>query len=154
MTSLNRATLIGNLGGRPEIKTTANGNRLATFSIATSESWRDKDTGEKRERTEWHRVVCFNEGLVGVIEKYLDKGSKVYIEGAIRTRSWEEDGAKRYATEIVMQGFDSRLILLGSGNGKSRGSDGPEDYNFGGNTADQSAQAGDPGPSLDDEIPF
>jgi len=121
--SLNRAQIIGHCGGDPEIRAAQNGNRVATFSVATSESWTDKASGEKRERTEWHRVVCWNEGLIGVIEKYVKKGSKVMIEGQLQTRKWEKDGVERYTTEIVLQGFGGQLILLGdagSGSGGNR----------------------------------
>lgn len=112
MSSVNKAILVGNLGADPEIRSMQNGGKVCNFSLATSESWKDKATGEKRERTEWHRVVIFNEGLAGVAERYLKKGSKVYVEGQIQTRKWEKDGQDHYSTEIVLQGFNSTLVML------------------------------------------
>lgn len=114
--SLNKVCLIGNLGSDPEIRRTNDGKPIANLSIATSDSWKDKSTGEKREKTEWHRVVIFNEGLCGVAEKYLRKGSKVYIEGSLQTRKWQdkESGKDRYSTEVVLQGFGSTLLMLDS----------------------------------------
>lgn len=110
---MNRVTLLGRLGADPEIKSVQNGDKVANMRVATSESWRDKNTGEKKERTEWHHVVVWNSGLVGVIEKYVKKGSQVLIEGQLRTRKWQDkDGADRYSTEVVLQGFDSRLKML------------------------------------------
>lgn len=120
--SLNKACILGNVGGDPEIKDLAGGSRVANFSIATSQTWKDKD-GNKQERTEWHRVVCWNDGLVDVIEKYVKKGSKVYIEGEIQTRQWYRRGDEetkenaRYSTEIVMTGFGCTLLLCGDGGG-------------------------------------
>ena len=113
MSSVNKAILVGNLGADPEIRRTQSGSAIANLRIATSESWKDKKTGERHERTEWHRVVIFNEGLCRVAEQYLRKGSKVYVEGQIQTRSWDDQsGQKRYATEIVLQGFNSTLVML------------------------------------------
>lgn len=113
MSSINKVILVGNLGADPEIRRTADGKPIANLRIATSESWKDKSTGEKRERTEWHRVVCFSEGLCRVIEQYTRKGSKLYVEGQLQTRKWtDKDGVERYSTEIVMQGFNSQLVLL------------------------------------------
>lgn len=111
--SVNKVILIGNLGRDPEIRTTNNGTELATLNIATTDTWKDKTTGERKERTEWHRVVVFNEGLVKVIKSYLKKGSKIYIEGALQTREWQDDSAqKRYTTEIILQGYSSTLQML------------------------------------------
>lgn len=134
--SINKVTLIGNLGADPEIRRTTDGRPVANLRIATSESWKDKNTGEKREKTEWHRVVCFNDGLCKVIEQYTKKGSKVYIEGQLQTRKWQDkDGVEKYSTEVVMQGFNSTLVLLDSrGNGP--------------------AQAQTQAQELDDEIPL
>ncbi len=115
--SLNRVTLIGNCGKDPEIRQAGNGNRVATFSIATSESWTDKASGERKEKTEWHNVVVWNDGLIGVIEKYVKKGSKVMVEGQMQTRKWEKEGIERYTTEVVLQGFGGQLILLGDAGG-------------------------------------
>lgn len=112
--SLNKVTLIGNVGADPEIRDLQSGNAVANISLATSESWKDKNTGEKKERTEWHRVVVWNDGLVEVIEKYVKKGSKLYIEGQMQTRKWQDqDGNDRYSTEVVLTGFDAKLLLLG-----------------------------------------
>lgn len=111
--SINKAILIGNLGKDPEIRSTQDGRRIANLTVATSESWKDKSSGERKERTEWHRVSIFSDGLVGVVESYLKKGSKVYLEGQIQTRKWtDKDGAEKYSTEIMLQGFDAKLVLL------------------------------------------
>lgn len=120
MSSLNKAQLIGRLGQDPEIRRTQDGKPIANLRIATSESWRDRNSGEKRERTEWHRVVIFSEGLCRVVEQYLRKGSQVFVEGQIQTREWEKDGVKRYTTEIVLQNFGGNLVLLGGGEGAAR----------------------------------
>jgi single-strand DNA-binding protein len=113
--SVNKVILIGNLGADPEIRNTQDGRPIANLRVATSERWKDKATGEKRERTEWHRVVIFNEGLAGVAEKYLKQGSKVYLEGQLQTRKWQDkDGNDRYSTEVVLQGFGSALVMLDS----------------------------------------
>jgi single-strand DNA-binding protein len=129
--SLNRAELVGHLGADPDIKRTNNGNMIANLSVATSETWRDKNTGERREKTEWHRVVIFQEGLAKVAENYLKKGSKVLISGKLQTRKWQDQsGQDRYSTEIVLNGFDAKLLMLdgksegggsGGGGGGSRG---------------------------------
>lgn len=116
--SLNRVQLIGNVGNDPDIKATQGGAKVANFSIATSESWKDKNTNEKKERTEWHRVVVWNEGLIGIIEKYVGKGSKLFVEGELQTRKWEKDGVERYSTEVVLTGFNGRILLLGDGGGR------------------------------------
>lgn len=111
--SVNKAIIIGHLGRDPEIRRTQDGKPIANLSVATSESWRDKATGERKEHTDWHRVVIFNEGLAGVAEQYLKKGSKVYIEGALKTRKWtDQGGVEKYVTEIVLQGFHAALTLL------------------------------------------
>lgn len=130
--SLNRVELIGNVGKDPEIRHTQDGRPIANLSIATSESWRDKQTGEKREKTEWHRVVCFSESLCKVIEQYVSKGSKIFVSGQLQTRKWtDKDGVDRYSTEVVMQGFQSQLILLSAakngGGADDRGSDRDDD---------------------------
>ena len=124
--SLNKVSLLGNLGRDPEIRSMQNGRRVANFSIATSESWKDKQTGEKQERTEWHRIVIFSDGLVGVVERYLKKGSKVYIEGALQTRKWTDSssGQEKYTTEVVVQGFDGKFIMLDSRGGGGAGGGG------------------------------
>jgi single-strand DNA-binding protein len=111
--SLNKVMLIGNLGKDPEIRHTNDGRPIANLSVATSESWRDKQTGEKREKTEWHRVVIFNENLCKIVEQYAKKGSKVYVEGQLQTRKWtDKDGVEKYSTEVVLQAFGSTLTLL------------------------------------------
>ncbi len=113
--SVNKVTLVGNLGADPEIKTMQSGKFVANLTVATSESWTDRASGERRERTEWHRVVIFNEGLVRIAQQYLRKGSKVYLEGALQTRKWQDqDGRDRYTTEVVLQNFGSVLVMLGT----------------------------------------
>ena len=123
--SVNKVILVGNLGKDPEIRRTQDGRPIANLSVATSETWRDKGTGERKEKTEWHRVVIFNEGLCKVAEQYLKKGAKVYIEGQLQTRKWtDQSGAEKYSTEVVLQGFNSNLTMLdGRGGGASFGGD-------------------------------
>ena len=126
--SVNKVILIGNLGRDPEIRRTQDGRPIANLRIATSESWRDKATGERREKTEWHTVVIFNEGLCRIAEQYLKKGAKVYIEGQLQTRKWQgQDGQDRYSTEVVLQGFNSVLTMLDSRGGGANSSAGPQD---------------------------
>jgi single-strand DNA-binding protein len=117
--SLNRVQLIGNLGGDPEIRNARSGDKIATFSVATTDSWTDTNSGEKREKTEWHRVVIFSDGLAGVAEKYLKKGMKVFLEGALQTRKWTDNaGGERYTTEVVLQAYNGKIIMLGEPNGQ------------------------------------
>jgi single-strand DNA-binding protein len=124
--TVNQVILVGNLGKDPEILRTTSGTRYARFSMATSESWKDKNSGERKERTEWHRVVVWNEGLVDVLEKYVKKGHKIYVQGKVETRSWEDNtGQKRYATEVVVQGFSHFIKLLGAPTGGRGDPDGP-----------------------------
>ena len=146
--SLNKVLLIGRLGADPEIKQMVNGKSVARLSLATSQSWKDKSTGEKKEKTEWHRVVVFNEGLVNVVQQYLKKGAQVYIEGQLTTRKWkdEKSGQDKYSTEILIQGFNSSLTMLGGGNQNSLASqDNKQSF-------DQDAQSSQN--ELDDDIPF
>lgn len=139
--SVNKVILVGNLGADPEIRRTQDGRAIANLRIATSESWKDKNTGERKEKTEWHRVVIFNEGLCKVAEQYLKRGSKVYIEGALQTRKWtDKDGVEKYSTEIVLQGFNSTLTMLDKPS--QSGGEQPQSGNGGGR--------GD----FDDQIPF
>jgi len=153
--SVNKVILIGNLGADPEIKMMQNGKPVCNLRVATSESWKDRQTGERKERTEWHRVVIFNEGLCRIAEQYLKKGSKVYLEGQIQTRKWEKDGQDQYSTEVVLQGFNSTLTMLDgrSGAGDDMGSRGdfgqtkPLDQPAGGQQAQFNQE-------LDDEVPF
>lgn len=120
--SLNKVTLIGNLGADPEFRSTGEGKELATFSIATSESWKDRATGEKKEKTEWHRIVVFNENLVNIVKNYVQKGSKLYIEGSLQTRKWTDtNGTEKYSTEVILQNYAGQLILLDSKGGRSDG---------------------------------
>jgi single-strand DNA-binding protein len=145
--SLNRVTLIGNLGADPEIRTFNNGGKVANLRIATSETWKDKASGERKEKTEWHTVACFNDGLTGVIERYLKKGSKVYISGQLETRKWQDQsGQDRYSTEVVLRAFNGELIML----------DGKRDDQGGGyqQPAQQPAQQSGGYDDLSDEIPF
>ncbi|MBL8651894.1 MAG: single-stranded DNA-binding protein [Sphingopyxis sp.] len=135
--SVNKVILIGNLGADPEIKSFQNGGKIANIRIATSENWKDRMTGERKERTEWHNVVINGEGLVGVVERYLKKGSKVYIEGSLRTRKWQDrDGNDKYTTEVVIAGIGGALTMLdgapGNGGGGSRGGGGGGDWDNGG----------------------
>ena len=126
--SVNKVILVGNLGKDPEIRRTQDGRPIANLSIATSETWRDKATGERKEKTEWHRVVIFNEGLCKVAEQYLKKGAKVYIEGALQTRKWtDQSGVEKYSTEVVLQGFNSTLTMLDGRSGGGGGSFGSDD---------------------------
>lgn len=156
--SVNKVILVGNVGGTPEIKSTQDGKKFATFSVATSESWKDKITGEKKDQTEWHRVVVFAERTAEVVEKYVKKGSKLYIEGSIKTRKWtDKDGVERYTTEVVLQNFNSRLDLLDSKGDSS--SSGEGDYGSGyNNNKSESNNASASNKSdyddIDDEIPF
>lgn len=175
--SVNKVILIGNLGRDPEVRTFSNGNKVCNLRIATSENWKDRNTGERRERTEWHSVAIFSEGLVRVAEQYLRKGSKVYIEGQLQTRKWQDqNGQDRYSTEVVLQGFGSTLTMLdgrdgggggggggqggGYGGGQGGGYDsGPQDDGYGGGQGGGGSQGGGGGnaPSsrdMDDEIPF
>ena len=111
--SVNKVILLGYLGQDPDVRTMQNGKKVCTFSVATSDSWKDKDTGEKKEKTEWHRVVVFNEGLVGVVENYIKKGTKVYVEGSLQTRKWTDDkGTEKYTTEIIIQGYGGRIDIV------------------------------------------
>ena len=146
--SLNKVLLIGRLGADPEIKQMVNGKNVARLSIATSQSWKDKNTGEKKEKTEWHRVVVFNEGLVNVVQQYLKKGAQVYIEGQLSTRKWKDEktGQDKYSTEVLIQGFNSSLTMLGGGSQNQVSSqDTKENFN----------QDSQPSPNeLDDDIPF
>jgi single-strand DNA-binding protein len=176
--SVNKVILIGNLGADPEIRRTQDGRPIANLNIATSETWRDRTSGERKEKTEWHRVVIFNEGLCKVAEQYLKKGAKVYIEGQLQTRKWQDqNGVDKYSTEIVLQGFNSTLTMLdgrGEGGGASEGSRGGarggSDFGGGGGGyGDDYGQPSSPAPSrggsgasaggnfsrdLDDDIPF
>jgi single-strand DNA-binding protein len=174
--SVNKVILIGNVGADPEIRRTQDGRPIANLRIATSEQWRDKNSGERREKTEWHSVVVFNEGLCKVVEQYVKKGAKLYIEGALQTRKWQDqNGQDRYTTEIVLQGFGSTLTMLdgrGEGGGRSQGG-GDYDYDSGpsfggdssgGRSSQPAARSSNPGrapqsaPSfsrdMDDDIPF
>ena len=149
--SLNKVLLIGRLGNEPEIKQMVNGKSVARLSIATSNTWKDKNTGEKKEKTEWHRVVIFNEGLVKVVEQYVKKGAQVYIEGQLTTRKWKDEkaGIDRYSTEVVLQGFNSSFKILSS---KNTQIENIQDINNEKSSlpSDENIPAND----LDDEIPF
>ncbi|MCL4142774.1 UNVERIFIED_CONTAM: hypothetical protein GTU68_001400 [Idotea baltica] len=148
--SVNKVILVGNLGADPEIRRTQDGRPIANLRIATSESWRDRTSGERREKTEWHRVVIFNEGLCKVAENYLRKGSKVYLEGQLQTRKWQDQGGQdRYSTEVVLQGFNSNLTMLDGRSGGGFGGGG-----YGGGGGGQGGPSGGGGGPMDDEIPF
>jgi len=171
--SLNKVMLIGNLGADPEIRSFQNGGKVANLRIATSETWKDKNTGEKQERTEWHTVSIFSEGLIGVVERFLRKGSKVFIEGQLQTRKWQDQqGNDRYSTEVVLRGLNGTLTMLdgaqGSGGGGSGGGSGSRGGDYGGSQSSgggdnwRSGGGGQSGGSgggsnyddLDDDIPF
>lgn len=154
--SVNKVILVGNLGADPEIRRTQDGRPIANLRVATSESWRDRNSGERRERTEWHRVVIFNEGLCKIAEQYLRKGSKIYLEGQLQTRKWQDQsGQDKYSTEVVLQGFNSSLTML-DGRSDSQASSG-------GGFGDSPQESGQSAPAqegggfsrdMDDEIPF
>ncbi len=146
--SLNKVLLIGRLGADPEVKEMVNGKSVARLSLATSQSWKDKNTGEKKEKTEWHRIVVFNEGLVNVVKQYLKKGAQIYVEGQISTRKWKDEstGQDKYSTEVVIQGYNSSLTMLGSGNSSISSN---QDNNQSIENTSQASQN-----DLDDEIPF
>lgn len=156
--SVNKVILVGNLGADPEIRRTQDGRPIANLSVATSESWRDKNTGERKEKTEWHRVVIFNEGLCKVAEQYLKKGSKVYIEGALQTRKWQDkDGRDKYSTEVVLQGFNSTLTMLDgrSGGGGSFGAEsGGGEFGSAAPSQRRPVAAGGGRDDMNDDIPF
>jgi single-strand DNA-binding protein len=165
--SVNKVILVGNLGADPEVKSFQNGGRIANLRIATSEDWKDRQTGEKKERTEWHTVVLQSDGLVGVAERYLRKGAKVYIEGQLRTRKWQDQsGNDRYSTEVSVGGFDGKLVMLdGARGGQGGGNDG---WGAGGGSSSGGGQSGgsnwqggssgfgggDFSDDLDDDVPF
>lgn len=169
--SVNKVILVGNLGNDPEVRNLPSGGKVVNLSVATSENWKDKNTGERREKTEWHRVVIFSEGLARVAESYLKKGSKVYLEGQLQTRKWtDQSGVEKYSTEVVLQGFNSNLTLLdgrgegggdnaggGYGNSQDNGFRGVRDNGGGsgggGRRPSSNAPAFEPG-GMDDDIPF
>ncbi len=158
--SVNKVILIGNLGADPEIRRTQDGRPIANLRVATSETWRDKATGERREKTEWHRVVIFNEGLCKIVEQYVKKGSKVYLEGSLQTRKWQDkDGQDRYSTEVVLQGFNSQLTMLdkiGGGGSDFSSEPGGSDFGSSGPQTRKPVPVGAGGKrgDMDDEIPF
>jgi single-strand DNA-binding protein len=159
--SVNKVILVGNLGKDPEIRRTQDGRPIANLSIATSETWRDKATGERKEKTEWHRVVIFNEGLCKVAEQYLKKGAKVYIEGALQTRKWtDQSGVEKYSTEVVLQGFNSTLTMLdgrGGGGGGNFADEPGGDFGMSAPSAPPRravAAGGGRNSDMDDDIPF
>ena len=155
--SVNKVILVGNLGADPEVRTLPSGNKVVNLSVATSDSWRDKTSGERKEKTEWHRVVIFSEGLARVAEQYLRKGSKVYLEGQLQTRKWQDQsGQDKYSTEVVLQGFNSNLTILdgrGDSEGSSTGFSGPPAARSEGRRPSASAPAFESG-GMDDDIPF
>ena len=161
--SVNKVILIGNLGADPEVRRTNDGRPVVNLRVATSDSWKDKTTGERREKTEWHRVVIFSEGLCKIAEQYLKKGSKVYLEGALQTRKWQDkDGHDKYSTEVVLQGFNSSLTMLdtrGGGGGQALAENGNGEFGSPGpgpmrERKPAAALAGSKRDEMDDEIPF
>ncbi len=159
--SVNKVIIIGNLGRDPEVRSFQNGGKVCNLTVATSENWRDKQSGERKERTEWHRVAIFSEGLVRIAEQYLRKGSKIYIEGQLETRKWQDQsGADRYSTEVVLRNYGSTLTML-DGRGEGGGSGGGSDYGSGGggggggyDSGPAPSSSGGGGGNFDDEIPF
>ena len=168
---INKVIIVGNLGKDPEVRTFANGGKVCNFSVATSESWKDKQTGERKEKTEWHNISIYNEGLAGVAERYLRKGSKVYLEGKLQTRKWQDQsGNDRYSTDVVLQGFDAKMEMLdskpggggqggGSNDGWGGGQGGGAPSGGGGNDSwGQTGGGGQGGGAfdsdLDDDVPF
>ena len=149
--SLNKVLLIGRLGADPEIKQMVNGKSVARLSLATSQSWKDKNTGEKKEKTEWHRIVVFNEGLVNVVQQYLKKGAQIYVEGQLTTRKWKDEktGQDKYSTEVVIQGYNSSLTMLGGGGSNNLKDSSSQQVIKNNNDSSQV-----PPDDLDDEIPF
>ncbi len=155
--SVNKVILVGNLGKDPEVRTTQDGKEIANFSVATSESWRDKSSGERREKTEWHRVVIFNDNLVNITKNYLKKGAKVYLEGALQTRKWvDQSGQEKYSTEIIMQGYNAVLTMLDRPGAAGEGAQGGQGQSHQGydNAPAQRSAAPAATHALDDEIPF
>ncbi len=163
--SVNKVILVGNLGNEPEVRTFQNGGRVANLSLATSENWKDKDSGERKEKTQWHRVVIFNEHLVKIAEQYLHKGSKVYLEGQLETRKWtDQSGVEKYSTEVVLRPYRGELTMLDSRSDSGASSSSFQDNNAGGfengepqrQAAATGAGAADPAPvdEMEDEIPF
>ena len=150
--SLNKVLLIGRLGADPEIKQMVNGKNVARLSLATSQTWKDKNTGEKKEKTEWHRIVVFNEGLVNVVQQYLKKGAQIYIEGQLSTRKWkdEQSGQDKYSTEVLIQGYNSSLTMLGGGSGGIQNDNTSQAIS---KNSDDKSQ-GQQNDQDDDEIPF
>lgn len=153
--SVNKVILVGNLGRDPEIRSMQNGGRVCNLSVATSERWRDRTSGEQQERTEWHRVVIFDDRLVDVAERFLQKGSKVYLEGELQTRKWQDQsGQDRYTTEVVLRRFRGQLTMLDSRGGSGGGESYPQEAGAPGGGVSGGAMGGPPGNDLDDEIPF
>lgn len=158
--SINKVILVGNVGRDPEIRSLGNGDQVASLSIATSDRWKDKNSGERKERTEWHKVSVFQKGLVGVIEKYVTKGTQLYVEGQLRTRKYTtQDGQEKYSTEIVLSGYDGTMQILGGGNSGRSESAGDSSYGASGYGGGASAEKPSSGPTwkdkeIDDEIPF
>jgi single-strand DNA-binding protein len=149
--SINKVILVGNVGQDPEIRSTQDGKEIANFSLATSESWKDKNTGEKKEKTEWHKVVIFSQGLVGIVKNYIKKGSKIYIEGSLQTRKWTDNqGAEKYTTEIVLQNYNSTLQIIDSRDRNSSSADGQ----YSSSSSNKSQNSGISVEENDDEIPF
>ena len=153
--SVNKVILVGNVGQDPEVRQFQNGGQVCSFSLATSENWKDKNTGERREKTEWHRISVFNEGLIRVIQSYVKKGSKLYIEGQLETRKWQDrDGNDRYTTEVVLRGYGGNLTMLDSRNAGGGGSYSQDQAGYGGGPRQMEGPPQDFSQDLDDEIPF
>lgn len=148
--SINKVILVGNVGQEPEVRSTQDGREIVSFSVATSDSWKDKNTGEKRDKTEWHRIVIFSQGLVGIVKNYVKKGSKLYLEGSLQTRKWtDNNGVEKYTTEVVLQNFNSTLQIL-----DSRNSSGSDSYAAAPQGSSQPPKNDVQVEETDDEIPF
>ena len=153
--SVNKVIIVGNLGADPEVRSFQNGGKVCNLRVATSENWKDRNTGERREKTEWHTVAIFSEGLVRVAEQYLRKGSKVYIEGQLETRKWQDqNGNDRYSTEVVLRNFNSSMVMLDGRNSGGGGGGGGNFERNGGGMSDQGSSSGGQSYELDDDIPF
>jgi single-strand DNA-binding protein len=151
--SINKVILVGNVGQDPEIRSTQDGREIASFTLATTDSWKDKNTGEKKDKTEWHRIVIFSQGLVGVVKNYVKKGSKLYIEGSLQTRKWTDNaGIEKYTTEVVLQNYGGTMQMLDSNrNSANSSSNNPGNSDFGGSSKSQNNINAE---EIDDDIPF
>ncbi len=152
--SINKVILVGNLGQDPRVSNTQSGTKVVSFSLATTDSWRDKASGERKDRTEWHRIVIFSPGLADTAERYLRKGSKVYLEGSLQTREYEKDGQRHFTTEVVLQNFNSTLVMLDGRGGDGAPASAGDIYDSSASGWDSTPAAGGAGDVVDDDVPF